>query len=255
MNAERNRGGWLIAVVVAALAAMYYPSSQPAPTPPPPPPPSQPCPVPGPAPRPKPRPWGDLIATAGRPVEGGLTHEGVEVSCDLPASEKKKNVGGRDGAGLCVFTSIEYAARWQNEARLWDLQAKMRSEPGGGYPQKVDTMLAKYGKGVEYIQDTSGNLALLRAAIESGRMPGVTYGGSDPHYGGYVAHMVNLVHLDDEWAVISDNNFPGDNQYVWMSVAEFEKRWKAGGGGGWSVILLHPGPPPIPWNATKGRQL
>lgn len=251
---ERNRPAWLIGVVVAALAVMYSPPKPDAP-PQPPCPPDGPCPAPSPAPpapRPKPRPWGDQITTAGRPVEGGLTHEGVEISCDLPASEKKRNVGGRDGAGLCVFTSIEYAARWQNEERLKDFQEKMRREPGGGYPQKVDAMIAKYSPGVQYIQDTSGNLEILRAAIKSGRMPGVTYGGSDPHYSGYVAHMVSLVHLDNEWAVISDNNFPQDNQHVWMSVAEFERRWKAGGGGGWSVILLSPGPPPIPWNETKG---
>lgn len=132
-----------------------------------------------------------------------------------------------------------------------DFQAKMRSEPGGGYPEKVDRMIQKYAPGVQYIQDTTGNLELLRAAIKSGRMPGVTYGGSDPHYGGYVAHMVSLVHLDDKWAVVSDNNFPGDNQHVWMTVPEFVQRWKAGGGGGWSVILLNPGPPPIPYNEAK----
>lgn len=190
----------------------------------------------------------DFGAPPGAPVEGDLTGpDGTEISCPLPANQKKANVGGRDGLGLCVFTSIEYAARWQNERRLFDFQEKMRKELGGGWPEKVDTMMAKYAPGVPYLQDTTADLGLLREAIASGRMPCVTYAGMDVHYRSSIAHMVNLVHLDDKWACVSDNNFPGDGQHVWMSVAEFEKRWKARGGG-WCVILLREGPPPPPKN-------
>ena len=148
-------------------------------------------------------------------------------------------VGGRDGAGLCVFTSIEYSARFQNEPRLWDFQQKMRRELGGGWPEKVDKMVAKYAPGVKYIQHTGGDLEFLRLAIKTGRMPGITYGGYDPHYRGYVAHMVSLAHLSDAWFVVTDNNFPKDNQYVWMSPGEGKKRWLMGGGG-WAVVLLSP---------------
>jgi hypothetical protein len=190
------------------------------------------------------------VDAGGKPQLGGFVSpdSAATVVCDLPASEKKKNVGGRDGAGLCVFTSIEYCARFQNETRLFDFQRKMRAERGGGWPEKVDQMIAKYAKGVRYAQHTGGDLNFLRLAMRTGRAVGVTYGGSDMHYRGYVAHMVTLAYLDDQWAAITDNNFPGDNELVWMSPAEFEKRWKAGGGG-WAVVLLQP--PPTPKVRTK----
>lgn len=184
----------------------------------------------------------------GRPVVGGKTSpDGViELTCDLPAAEKKKNVGGRDGAGLCVFTSIEYCGRWQNESELYTFQDNMRHELGGGYPSKVDVMMKKYAPDVKYVQHEGGDEAVLTAALSSGRMAGVTYNGHDPHYGGSIAHMVALVCFDrkSNWATVSDNNYPGDNQFVWMSCDEFLTRWK-GNSGGWAVILLKP-PPPAP---------
>src|SRR5262249_55114041 len=156
---------------------------------------------------------------SGRLVEGGKTApDGTEeITCDLPEAEKKRNTGGRDGLGLCVFTSIEDAARYQNERRLLDFQTRMRAEPGGGYPEKVDRRIARHGKGAAYLQYEGTDPAVLRAALATGRMPCVTYNGFDPHYRGGVAHMVNLVHLSDRWACITDNNFPSDKSYVWMT--------------------------------------
>ena len=207
-------------------------------------PPDQPCPCP---PR---RPWGNEEATPGAPVEGGLVSpDGTEeIMCPLPASEKKKNVGGSDGSGLCVFTSIEYTARWANERALFDLQQYMHTQPGGGYPEKVDKIMATFAPSVQYIQCTKSDLSLLKEALASGRMVAVTYCGMDMHYGAHhrVPHMVALEHLSDKWAAVSDNNFPGDNQVVWMSPQEFIKRWKGMDGTGWAVILLQPGPTPIP---------
>jgi len=192
---------------------------------------------------------GPAPAAPGKPVEGGkVSPDGTEeITCDLPEAEKKRNVGGRDGAGLCVFTSIEYSARWQNERRLADFQKAMRQEPGGGYPEKVDRMIAKYAPGVAYLQYEGSDLAILRAAVKTGRMPAVTYNGYDPHYRGSIAHMVNLAHLSEKWAVVTDNNFPGGRQFVWMAPDEFKRRW-TGGRLGWAVLLLAPPPPAPPFN-------
>jgi hypothetical protein len=189
----------------------------------------------------------------GRPVEGGkVSPDGAdEITIDLPASEKKHNTGGRDGSGLCVFTSIEWAARWQNERRLFNFQQQMRQEPGGGYPEKVDRMIARYAAGVPYLQYEGSDPSILAAALRSGRMPAVTYNGYDCHYRGGVSHMVDLVHLSERWAAISDNNYPKDNQIVWMSPSEFLKRWR-GGRSGWTVILLRPPPPPVPHSYNGG---
>jgi len=77
-------------------------------------------------------------------------------------------------------------------------------------------------------------------------MPSVTYTGHDPHYGerASIAHMVNLIYLDEHQACILDNNFIGENDLVWMSAKEFMGRWDDG----WAVILLAPPPPPPPRN-------
>lgn len=42
----------------------------------------------------------------------------TEIHVDLPPSQHLKNKGGSDGAGLCVFTSIDMAARWQDVKQL-----------------------------------------------------------------------------------------------------------------------------------------
>jgi hypothetical protein len=107
-------------------------------------------------------------------------------------------------------------------------------------------MIAKYGKGTAYLQYEGRDPTILKLALKTGRMPSVTYNGHDPHYGERVsiAHMVNLIYLDDKQACILDNNFVGENELVWMSVKEFMDRWEDG----WAVILLAPPPPPPPRN-------
>lgn len=219
-----------------------WPSPAPEPSP-------SPCPPDRPCPRPRPRPtYLPTLVPAGEIRVGGpIAPDGrTQVQCDLPLSLRLKNVGGSDGLGLCVFSSICMASRFQNERRLWDFQEKMRREPGGGWPEKVDQMIAKYGQGTQYLQYEGKDPTILVAALASGRMPSITYCGRDPHYHGRdVAHMVNLVYLDAGQAAVLDNNFVGDNELVWLSAAELVERWTAGGGG-WAVFLLAPAPPPVP---------
>lgn len=186
-------------------------------------------------------------APAQKIVTGGPTSPDGKtvVACDLPVSQRTKNVGGTDGSGLCVFSSIGHAARFQNERRLVDFQANMRKERGGGWPEKVDQMIAKYGKGAAYLQYEGTDLEVLKVALRSGRMPCVTYDGRDQvHYSGRIAHMVNIVALES-LACVLDNNYVGDNELVWLTPDQFKARW-TGGRKGWAVFLLAPPPPPIP---------
>lgn len=188
-----------------------------------------------------------LTLAADSQVGGRTSPDGAEqIQIDLPGTQQLKNVGGRDGAGLCVFTSIEHSGRWQNVEKLTGFQNQMKKELGGGWPEKVDKMLGKYAPNTAYLQYSGDDPSLLKLAIKTGRMPCVTYGYS-PRYGGSgrIAHMVNLVHLTDKWAAVLDNNFVGENNYEWMAPAEFTRRWKLGGGG-WAVFLLAPPPPPPP---------
>lgn len=171
-----------------------------------------------------------------------------EVCTDLPVELRLKNVGGTDGAGLCVFTSMWMAASsWQNIVEMRDFRKNMQKERGGGYPSKVDAMMKKYAPTVDYLQYEGKDPAVLVAALKSGRMPSVTYNGRDVHYRSSIAHMVNLVYYDESsgWAAIMDNNFIGESQLVWMNCAEFKSRW-CGGGNGWAVVFLGPRPPAPP---------
>jgi hypothetical protein len=57
--------------------------------------------------------------------------------------------------------------------------------------------------------------------------------------------MVSLLHASEKWFCILDNNYP--QSFEWMSPDEFRRTY-TGGRSGWSVILLSPGPPPVPKN-------
>lgn len=193
-------------------------------------------------------------------VGGNKAPDGkTEIHCDLPGSEHLKNKGGSDGSGLCVFTSIDHSARWQQVPQLIGFRDWMTKHPGGGYPSKVTKMISLICKerGMPepaYIQVEGADLEVLKKACASGRMPGVTYCFSPTgRYGGSrIAHMTSLVHADEKYFAILDNNYvqpgvPADKEIEWLSPEEF-KRTYTGGGGGWAVILLSSGPPPVPRN-------
>lgn len=203
-------------------------------------------------------------------IAGKVAPDGAELQIDLPGSQHLRNKGGNDrtrnnprgepgkGLGLCVFTSIDHAARWANVTSLIDFRDWMTTKPGGGYPAKVDAMIAARCKALnvpapEYIQLEGGRelLDILRAALTSNRMVSVTYSFSPSgrYGGGRIAHMVNLVHLDAKSACVLDNNYiePKENAYEWITVDEFVRTF-TGGRAGWAVILIDAGPPPLPFN-------
>jgi len=265
VNDRTTRAGLAIALIVGAVYVSGPGQTTPTPTGPATPPvaPVSPCgpggcPVPKTPPAPKPvRPWGPrAYAPVGANVGGPVSPDGVVIQLDLPGDQHLRNKGGSDGAGLCVFTSIDHSARWQNVPALIGFRDWMTRYPGGGYPQKVDQMIAKIctEKGVpkpEYLQVEGADISILVAACKAGLMPAITYGISPTgRYGGSkIPHMVTLVHADGERFVVLDNNYPGPEKLEWMSAAEFKRSYTISGGG-WAVILLPPGPPPVPCNRS-----
>lgn len=197
---------------------------------------------------------GTLAAQQFTPTANPTSPDGTAAIVDLPTSQHMRNVGGSDGSGLCVFTSLQHAAYWQNVRTLDGFRAWMQQRPGGGWPEKVDQTFAQFcrekGRSVPpYIQHTGGDDSFLELALKTDRVPCVTYDGRDDFYRdrfgrpAQIAHMVNLAHLDAKSAAIIDNNRPG--YWVWMSRADFLSRWR-GNSGGWAVVLLAPPPPPHP---------
>lgn len=200
----------------------------------------------------------------GASVGGETAPDGTPMQVPVPAAWHLRNNAGTDGAGNCVFTSIDHAARMQGVAALVGFRDWMARHPGGGYPQKVDRMIEMIcrERGVEkpkYLHVEGLDMGMLRLACATRRVPGVTYGVSPTgRYGGQpIAHMVSLVHADDKHFAVLDNNHPGSTQYEWLTPEEFRHSWtlRSAPPGhprpspqGWAVILLSPGPCPMPIN-------
>lgn len=189
----------------------------------------------------------------GASTGGPVAPDGTPIQVELPISLHMKNTGGigprgpGSGSGLCVFTSIEMAARWQNVPEIDGLQKWMTRKPGGGYPSKVDAMLKQFcaEKGVavpQYLQVEGKDLEILKLALKTGRMPSITTGYL-PGYGGRIAHMTCLAHASGGWYGVLDNNYPG--RWAWLSEKEFIRSYTAFGQG-WTVVLLESPPPPAP---------
>lgn len=190
------------------------------------------------------KPWGESTQPQVCGSRDGSTHSGQTVQVDLPTDQLIRNCGGSDGAGLCVFTSIMFAARFQNVPQLKDFQAWMKKHPGGGVPRKVDKMIAQKCREQnvpvpDYVQVENGDFEVVKLALRTGRMPAITYGS---------AHMVNIVRLADGYGAFRDNNHVGENEIDWMT--EEQAKAKAGGKRFWAVILLAPRPPMPPKNGS-----
>lgn len=198
---------------------------------------------------------GGLAGTrVGAQVGGTTAPDGTEIQIDLPGELHQKNTGGSDGAGLCVYASARHSGLYQNNTVFAELFQWMRQHPGGSYPEKFDRTVEEFcrEKGLPkpaYLQVEGKDLEVLKLACKTGRMPGVTYCFSPTgrYNGQRIAHMTSLVHADGRNYCILDNNYPGANQYEWLSEDEFQRSY-TGGKSGWAIILLDPGPPPPPRN-------
>lgn len=199
----------------------------------------------------------------GESFVGGRTHAGEVVDCDLPESEHIKNIGSKvDGAGMCVMSSIEMAARWQCMDPRWrGLRDWCAKEEGGGYPEKVTKQLRAYAKAKglpdptpQYLQyEGPDPYPIVEAALKSGRMACITYGTSPRYNQGSIAHMVCCVKAGSgQYAVVLDNNFPGENAYEWMFSTELKRRINYPRRVGWVFVWLTPPPPPSPRNNVMG---
>lgn len=188
-----------------------------------------------------------------------FARDGTGVDAYLPAELHIRNVGGSDGAGLCVFSAIEMVARTLNIPELFGFRAWMEKKPGGGWPEKVNATITQFCRetGKEpptYFHVQANDPDILRQALRSGRAVGITYSYSPTgRYGGArIAHMVYLAAAGTGngpdgkgWYAIQDNNFPGS--WEWMSEAQFLSV-ASGGGRLWACIFAAPTYPPAPTN-------
>jgi hypothetical protein len=183
-------------------------------------------------------------------VSNGPIHDGTEVSIDIPLRHRQQNTGGTDGSGLCVFATLQMAAWWQGITELDDLFAYMKTQPGGGWPERVDRILKQRAPHLEYIQYEDKDPApLIEAAIKTGRPVCSTYGYGDFYHDAAgnrapISHWILIVHFDANWAAIVDNN---DSAHVtWIKRDEFLRRAVHPSGKAWLAVLMPVPPPPVP---------
>jgi len=206
-----------------------------------------------------------LIAASGLVSSGpsfvnGLVHDGQELTCDLPEKDHIKNIGSRrDGAGMCVMSSIEMAARYHGLDQFRGLRDWCANEPGGGYPEKVVDQIRRYCKTkgipeVPFYQYEGPNPEEVMEAIDkNGAMACITYAFSPRYNTSFIAHMVCSPMFRGKYGVVLDNNFINENSYEWMDRAELIRRMRSSGrtvgsGNAWVFVWLVPGNPPVPRN-------
>ncbi len=175
---------------------------------------------------------------------GGSSYNGVEVACDLPELLRVKNTVGTDGQGLCVWASTEMAARYQNCEEMVGVFEQMKRERGGGWPDRVDSVMKSRAPGVKYQQYLGPDIAFIQTGIDSGRPVCVTYGYGELYGMKTIAHMVLCVYMDATTTGIIDNNDPG--RIWWMDTSEFKRRFGWPRGSGWAWYTFAPPPPPAP---------
>lgn len=187
---------------------------------------------------------GELTAVVG----GRLDPDGKPIQIDLPGSMHLRNKGGRDGAGLCVFTSCDMAGLWAHITACIGLRDYMTAYPGGGWPAKVDQYLRKRCAELKipvprYIHVQKTDLEIVRRALATNRMICNTYYVSPTgrYGGGHIAHMTNTVHALGKWFGVLDNNYIGENAIEYMTEAEYTRTV---GRDAWFIIFLDHGPPP-----------
>lgn len=200
------------------------------------------------------------IAFSGPSIVNGPVHDGQELTCDLHQSDHIRNIGSkRDGAGMCVMSSIEMAARYHGLDQFRGLRDWCANEPGGGYPEKVVDQLKRFHKvkGIEetpYYQYEGSNPGEVLDAIDrNGQMACITYAFSPRYNTSFIAHMVCAVTYRGKYGVVLDNNFISENGYEWMDKAELVRRMRSSGrqvgvGNAWIFVWLVPGTPPVPRN-------
>jgi hypothetical protein len=174
-----------------------------------------------------------LASVAGCDTEwnwGATAPKKERPTINVPASMRQSNWRGPQGQGSCVHASMISLFRWQY--RLKTADHWRRAYGDGEYPEDL---AAKFDReGIRYAYVTNGDVRFLEWACRTRRGAGVTVLGG--------AHMVCLVHLDDKWAAILDNN--SVERFVWVPRETFIAEWKASYG--WAVTPIYTPPAPLP---------
>lgn len=215
---------------------------------------------------------GELIGAGFGPSWIGGTSDpksGEPLSAKANAADLMENIGSKkDGAGMCVDTSIESNAIYLGMEEYRGFRDYFaQTEGGGNYPGGVDRQLKTWCKmkglpAPKYVQyEGASPEQVLAIAAKTRRGCAIAYGYS-PRYGQAINHMVFCPHYGDKAAAIADNNVFGGltrdeaKRYEWMEPRELVNRMstqadrfgRATRSDCWVFVWLEPAPPRSPFN-------
>lgn len=149
---------------------------------------------------------------------------------NIPRNSRQGNWIGNQRQGSCVHATMISLFRWQNRLNMAN---KWRRMYGNG--EASADLAAKFeAHNIRYAYTTKGNVEFLEWACNTRRGCGITVMGG--------RHMVALVHLDDEWACLLDNN--NISKYRWIPRGRLIAEWKASNG--WAVVPIYTPAAPLP---------
>lgn len=150
---------------------------------------------------------------------------------NLPVALRQSNWLGRQGEGSCVWATTVSLLRWQGRYNKADWIR--RNYGDGEWPSHWSEMANRAGLRYAYVDN--GDVRFLEWACRTRRGAGITIMGG--------AHMVALVHLDEKWACILDNNRV--EKYIWVPRKTLIAEWKASYG--WAITPVYTPAAPLPW--------
>ena len=151
---------------------------------------------------------------------------------NLPVALRQANWRGNEGEGSCVHASMISLLRWQGRHAMADYWRRTygNGEWAAGLADKLDR------EGVRFAYTVGRNdVGFLEWACSTRRGCGVTVLGG--------RHMICLVHLDEKWAGILDNNDP--RQIKWVSRKTFLAEWF--NSNSWATTPVYSPAPPLPY--------
>ena len=149
---------------------------------------------------------------------------------NLPLVLRQRNWLGPQREGSCTWASVISLLRWQGRYQVADWIRKNYGD--GEWPGDMDAKLSTIGVRFAYV--TNGDVKFLEWACRTRRGCGITVMGG--------AHMVALVHLDNKWAGILDNN--SVESIKWVPRETLIAEWKASHG--WAIAPVYDPAAPLP---------
>lgn len=174
--------------------------------------------------------WMILILLYAAPAWGQARGKVIETLADVPPQLRQPNWNAANGQGSCVNASTITLLRWlglEEHAAWW----RDNYEGGEWDTSHISHMTAS---GLKFAYTDTGDPAFLDWVSRNRLGAGIFY---KPR------HAINLVDLSQEWAVLLDNNRPGEYEYVPRE--EFLTNWRNEYQGfAWTFIWSPP--PPLP---------